>query len=124
MKQSKIVQWYCLLTGVVFIFLIYANHTYKNEEINSYNWREITTCDIDKAYRLENGTRVPIELPVQSKIKSGQTYIHVITLPGAGSDGSVLCFKSNHLLINAYIDDTLIYSFGVDDRNTIGKSPG
>lgn len=123
MENSKILRWYYLLAAAVLVFILFVNYNYKNTEIGNYDWRKVISLN-DGWFREEDGVRVPVKLPIRENIETGKTYTLITTLPKEGQEGSVLCFKSNHLLVDAYIDGQMIYSYGVDRRNTIGKSPG
>lgn len=124
MKQSKIVKWYCVLAAASLIFLVYINTNYRNKDVDTYNHKKVIHFKEGWVYVDEAGNKEAIHLPMKKKIIAGHTYTIMNTLPTTGEEGSVLCFKSNHLLVKAYIENQLVYSYTIDDSNTIGKSPG
>ena len=106
------------------LFIGSVNYQYTNQEVNHYRWNTIRDFDSEWNYETDKGEEERIDLPLKQTIEVGKTYTITHTLPDDYPEGSVLCVKVNHVMMNAYIEDTLVYSITVDDRNTIGKSPG
>jgi len=124
LKHTRIIKIYSVLIVISVLFLLYINYQYTNTEVDHYKWNEIRSFDSGWDYETEDGTKERIDLPLNKAIEAGKMYVITKTLPDYYPEGSVLCVKNNHTTMNVYINGELSYSIGVDDRNTIGKSPG
>lgn len=124
MEQKKITQGYLIIALLVVGFVAYVTLTFNNTEKDSYRWDDIVKLDDNWIYEDATGKQTMINLPIKEQTKAQTTYRLVNHLPKSWGEGSVLCFKSDHLLVNVYIEEKEVYSLQVDEHSTIGKSPG
>lgn len=124
MQQRKITQGYLILAFLVIGFVTYVTLTFNNTEKDFYHWDEIESFNDDWVYVDDTGKDSLISLPIKGRTKAGTTYRLTNYLPKSWSEGSVLCFKNDHLLVSVFVEGEEIYSLKVDERSTIGKSPG
>ncbi len=124
MEQKKITQGYLLLALLVVSFIAYVSLTFHNTEKNSYQWDDIVQLNDHWTYEDAAGNQTEVNLPIKEKTKANTTYRLINQLPKSWVTGSALCFKSDHLLVNVFIQGKEVYSLQVDKHSTIGKSPG
>lgn len=120
MRQSKIQHCYAALFLLVIAFIAYVGMTYNNTESGGNDWNSI--IDYNQGWSLNDQETVAI--PLTMKTKRNDTYRISNVLPEIIKEGSVLAFKSDHLIIHAYVGEEEIYSLTADEHGTIGKSPG
>lgn len=124
MQQRKIIQGYLFLAIIVLGFVTYVTLTFNNTEKDCYHWDEIREFSDNWVYEDESGVRTTISLPIREHTRALKTYKITNYLPDSWREGSALCFKSDHLLVKVFIGNEEVYNLGVDERSTIGKSPG
>ena len=72
----------------------------------------------------EDGTIEPIDsLPYLGTSKANEVVTIENTIP-EGYEGNTISFLSADKILKIYVDDRLIYSYGVDEEKTIGHAPG
>ena len=72
----------------------------------------------------EDGTIEPIDsLPYLGTSKSNEVVTIENTIP-EGYEGNTISFLSADKILKIYVDDRLIYSYGVDEEKMIGHAPG
>ncbi len=124
MQIKRLSQWYLIISAIIVGFILYVSFTFHNTEQDCYQWNKIVKLNDGWLYEDQVGNQTIVDLPTTKMSKANVTYKLTNTLPPVVCDGSVLSFKSDHLLLNVYIQDQLIYSLQIDQHSTIGKSPG
>jgi diguanylate cyclase len=124
LKKIKMLYIYYFLTAVAVAIIIFICSTFKadrvqvdQEGVNSLNNGWVLVRD--------DGSRQDITLPaiVKSGVEKNKTSSIQNTLPMDLKDGMTLSFATYHATVQVFVENNLIYQFGLDNHYLFGKSP-
>ena len=112
--------FFCILAFVLFVVFILGQVLCKSErdglssncELFTENWERI----------LDNGERVPIEVPGKVEAEYGEVVTISTYLPENFDDNEVICFRSVWQDVEVYIDGELRASYNTDGTRPVGKN--
>ena len=85
---------------------------------------DVVECNEGWRITTEDGTTTEISsIPYYGKSKSDEIIVAKKTVSD-NMFGETLCFLSADKRLQIFVDDELIYSFGMDDKRVIGSTPG
>ena len=99
-------------------WFVIAQSTLPSDQASRDYWVE--TFDTDWFHVLDNGQRVPIEVPGTCEVDEGKTAILEKTLPSDIMSSSWLCFRTSKQDMYVYVDDELRGSFSTKDTRPFG----
>ncbi|WP_042347797.1 GGDEF domain-containing protein [Bacillus massiliigorillae] len=115
-----------LFVGTIIIALlviVYASCTFEVDDI-SIDTDELSNFNTNWYYT-NQGNRVFIPTtPTSVKVPNKEKLIIHKQLPTHLTQDEVLCVKTNHQSLEAYIDDTLVYGHGLNNKASFGKQFG
>ena len=94
-----------LLLGAILLCFPARNIGFNNEKATFLNdgW----------TYVKGDGTRTPIELPADLDTPAGEAAVIEYVLPETLPPQSTICLRASMQSVRAYLDDELIYEFGI-----------
>ena len=85
---------------------------------------DVVECNAGWEITTEDGTTQKISsIPYYGKSNADETVV-AEKVVSADMCGETLCFLSADKRLQIFVDDELIYSFGMDDKRVIGSTPG
>lgn len=111
-----------IILAVFLTLIIYIVNVFDIQIVTLYN-QELDSFDDGWIMVRDDGTRSEIELPYYEECAADKLVVIENTLPKKYA-GKCLSFLTADKDMRVYIDDKLIYEFGVNDKRTFGKTPG
>jgi len=107
---------------IQFLLVIYVVNVFQVDDVTLHKG---TVYDFNTGWTLirENGSQAKITLPYHEDVPAGE----VITIKNTllpKHCGKTLSFLSADKNVRISVDGTIIYTFGVNDKRTFGKTPG
>lgn len=85
---------------------------------------DVVECNVGWEITTEDGTTKKISsMPYYGKSDADEIVV-AEGVVSANMSGKTLCFLSADKRLQIFVDDELIYSFGMDDKRVIGSTPG
>ena len=124
-KFLNIKEYLVYFSLIIFIigFALYISS--KDDDVNAgfYNDYDVEVLTSDWIFE-DSGKTQYVSLPNEFDIETGYTSSIHRVLPATLKDGTAICFKTKHTRVSVLVDNTIVYSFGWDNDEIIGNTPG
>ncbi len=124
MKKIKMLYIYYFLTAVALAIILLICTSFKTDQAE-VDKEGVNAINAGWILVREDGSTQSITLPanVRSGVKKNKTSILQNTLPDDLKNGMTLSFATYHATVQVFVENKLIYQFGLDNHYLFGKSP-
>jgi diguanylate cyclase (GGDEF)-like protein len=120
-KKESILFFVAIIISI--LFLVFINFNDDKESVGFY--KDYNLEYLENGWVLDLGDSTQhVSVPDEFDVKQGEVLKLFRTLPENIEEGTSICFKTKHTRVCAMVDDEVIYSFGWDDEEIIGNTPG
>ncbi len=123
MNKPKMLYIYFFLLFISIIVIVFVGTTFQVDQVQ-INKEGVT--DFNTGWQLDgrDGSYRNITLPVRLESGAVKNWFNTIqnTLPADMENGMTLSFSTYHSIVRIFVDNKLIYQFGLDNHYKFGKS--